>query len=62
MIELEKDAILPPRKPKLHKCLVRNIFTRRKTNISDQLLEFLNNCHLDTCEINSEVFWHQDML
>ena len=56
MIELEKDAILPPRKPKLHKCLVRNVFTRFKTNISDQLLEFLNNCHLDTCEINSEVF------
>ena len=59
MTKLEKDAILPPRKPKLHKRFVDDIFTRRKANVPDQLLEFLNNYHPIiklTYEINPEKF------
>ena len=59
MAKLKKDAILPPRKPKLYKRFVADIFTRRKTNIPDQLLEFLNNYHPNiklTHEINPEKF------
>ena len=59
MTKLEKDAILPPRKPKLYKRFVDNIFTRRKANVPDQLLEFLNNYHPIiklTDEINPEKF------
>ena len=59
MTKLEKDAVLPPRKPKLYKRLVEDIFTRRKTNVPDQLLEFLNNYHPNiklTYEINSDKF------
>ena len=41
MTKLEKGAILPPRKPKLCKSFVDDIFTRRKTNVPDQLLESL---------------------
>ena len=59
MTKLEKDAVLPPRKPKLYKCLVENISTGRKTSVPDQLLEFLNNYHPNiklTHEINPEKF------
>ena len=57
--KLEKDAILLPRKPKLYKRYVDDIFTRRKTNVPDQLLELLNNYHPNiklTFEINPEKF------
>ena len=57
--KLEKDAILPPRKPKLYKRFADDIFTRRKANVPDQLLEFLNNYHPNiklTYEINPEKF------
>ena len=40
---------------KLFKRSVDDIFTRRKTNVSDQLLELLNNYRSNiklTCEIN----------
>ena len=47
MTKLEKDAILPPRKPKLFKRFVDNIFTRLRTNVPNQLLEFLNNYHVN---------------
>ena len=58
MTKLEKDAILPPRKPKLYKRFVDDIFTRHKTDVLDHLLEFLNyhsNIKL-TYEINPEKF------
>ena len=35
MTKLEKEAILPPRKPKLYKRSVDDIFRRRKTNVPD---------------------------
>ena len=41
MTKLEKGTILPPRKPKLYKSFLNDIFTRRKTNVPDQLLESL---------------------
>ena len=47
MTKLEKDAILPPRKPILYKRFVDDIFTRRKLMSLNQLLEFLNNYHLN---------------
>ena len=59
MTKLEKDAILPPRKPKLYKRYVDDIFIRRKTNVPDQLLELLNNYHPNiklTFEIIPEKF------
>ena len=59
MTKLEKDAILPTRKPKLYTCFVDDIFTRQKTNVPDQLLEFFNNYHPNiklTYEINPEKF------
>ena len=59
MTKLEKDAILPPRKPKLYKRFVGDTFKRRKTNTPDHLLEFLNNYHSNiklTYEINPEKF------
>ena len=59
MKKLEKDAILPTRKPNLHKRFLDDIFTRRKTNVPDQLLEVLNNYHPNiklTYEINPEKF------
>ena len=59
MIKLEKDVILPPRQPKLYKRFVDNIFTRRETNVPDQLLEFLHNYHPNiklTNEINPKKF------
>ena len=43
MTKLEKDTILPPRNPKLFKHFVGDIFTRCKTNVPDQLLEFFHN-------------------
>ena len=43
MTKLEKDAILLPRKPQSYERSVDNIFTRLKTNVPDQLLEFLSN-------------------
>ena len=43
MTKLEKDTILPPRNPKLFKRFVGDIFTRCKTNVPDQLLEFFHN-------------------
>ena len=45
MTRIEKDAILPPKKTKLYKRFVGDIFTRCKTNVPDELLEFLNNYH-----------------
>ena len=59
MRKLEKDATLPPRKPKLYKRFVDDIFTRRKTNVLDQLLDFFNNYHPNiklTYEVNPEKF------
>ena len=59
MTKLEKDAILPPRKPKFYKRLVDDIFTRRETNFPDQLLEFLNNYYPSIIliyEMNPEKF------
>ena len=59
MTKLEKGAILPPRKQKLYKRFVDDIFTRRKTNVPDQLLEFLINYHPNielTYEVNPEKF------
>ena len=59
MTKIEKDAILPPRKPKLYKRFVGDIFTRRKTNVPDQLLKFFNNYHPNiklTYEINQVKF------
>ena len=58
MTRLEKDAILPPRKPKLYTCFVGDIFTRGKTNLPDKLLEFLDlypSIKL-ICEINPGKF------
>ena len=59
MTKIEKDAILPPRKPKLYKRFVGDIFKRRKTNVPDQLLKFFNNYHPNiklTYEINQVKF------
>ena len=59
MTKLKKDAILPRRKQKLYKCFVGDIFTRRKTNVPDQLLKFLNNYPPNiksTDEINPKKF------
>ena len=59
MTKLEKEAILPPTKPKSYKRFVDNILTRRKTHVPDQLLEFLNNYHPNiklTYESNHEKF------
>ena len=55
MTKHEKDAILPPRKPQSYERSVDNIFTRLKTNVPDQLLEFLSNYYFKiklTCEIS----------
>ena len=64
--KLEKDPILPPGKRKLYKGFVDDIFTRSKTNVPDQLLEFLNNYHSNielTYEIDPEKFHdNQDIL
>ena len=49
----------PPRNPKLYKLFVDNIFSKRETNVPDQLLEFLKNYHPNiklTYEINPEKF------
>ena len=57
MTKLEKDTILPPRKPKLYKCFVDDSFPRHKTNVSDKVLEILNNYAPGiklTCETNPE--------
>ena len=59
LTKLEKDAILPPRKPKFCKRFVDDIFRRRKTNAPDQFLKFLKNYHCNiklTCETYSEKF------
>ena len=59
MTKIEKDAIFPSRKPKLYKSSVDDIFIKRKTNLPDQLLKFLNNYHPNiksTYEINPEKF------
>ena len=55
----EKDAILPPRKPQSYEHSVDNIFARLKTNVPDQLLEFLSNYYPKiklSCEINPDKF------
>ena len=59
MTKLEKDTILPPRKRKSYKRFVNGIFTRRKTSVPDQTLEFFNNYHPNiklTYEINPKKF------
>ena len=59
MTKVEKDAILPPRKPKLYKRFVDDIFPSLKANFADQLLEFFNNYHPNiklTYKINPEKF------
>ena len=41
MTKLEKDTILPPRRAKLYKPFVDDIFAKRITNIPEQLSKFL---------------------
>ena len=58
MTKLEKDAILPPRKPKLYMFFSDKIFAQ-KTNVPDNLPEHLDNYQANikfTCETNPEKF------
>ena len=52
--KLDKGATFSPSKPTLYKCFVDDIFTRRKTNLPDELLKFFNLHQSITliCEIN----------